>query len=83
MNTIHTISRVGPDGVVNVSVPVGVAEAGKEVQITLEPLPEARPEIDDSPERWEQFLKETAGAWQGERLERPDQGDFEKRDEWP
>jgi len=33
-------------------------------------------------EEWLQFIRETAGACQGEPLERPDQGEFEKREEW-
>jgi hypothetical protein len=33
-------------------------------------------------EEWQKFIAETAGSWEGE-FERPEQGEFEKRDEWP
>jgi len=68
-------SRVGADGVVRVSVPVGTADADREVKVTIEPLatePAPRQEYLD-------FLQATAGAWQGD-FERPEPGDYEVRD---
>ncbi|HEX7446798.1 MAG TPA: hypothetical protein VF306_04590 [Pirellulales bacterium] len=71
-------SRVGADGALNLAIPIGKAEAGKEVQITIDPLP--RPAM--THEEWRQFVLSTAGAWQGD-LERPVQGEYEQRDELP
>ncbi len=34
MNRMILKSRVGTDGVLHVDIPIGVAEAGREVQIT-------------------------------------------------
>jgi hypothetical protein len=33
-------------------------------------------------EAWLKFIEQTAGKWQGE-LERPEQGEYEHRLEWP
>ena len=76
MNRMIVKSRVGPDGVLNVSIPFGAADANCEVQMTIEPSgsPGVRSRQD-----YLDFLKATAGAWQGE-FERPEQGDYEVRD---
>jgi hypothetical protein len=65
-------ARVGADGVLH--VPLGQAEANREVRVTIEPTasPAANSDYLD-------FLKRTAGAWQGD-FERPEQGSYEARD---
>jgi hypothetical protein len=81
MNRIVLHSRVGADGVLQLTVPLGVADADREVEVTIEPAePDHLPRAPQ--EDWEQFVRETAGAWQGELL-RPAQGDYERRDELP
>lgn len=75
MTPIVITSRINADGILHLDVPVGVAEADKEVRVTVEPLPNAMP----SPEDWRQFILSTAGKWQGE-FERPDQGTVEERE---
>ncbi len=79
MNRIVVQSRVGADGVLQLAVPMGVAEADREVEVTIEP---AAPKHDTGSEQeeWQQFVRETAGAWQGDFV-RPDQGEHEQRDE--
>jgi len=81
MHRIVVHSRVGADGVLQLAVPIGVTEADREVEVTIEP---AAPEREEWAEReeWEQFVRETAGAWEGD-LVRPEQGDYEQRDELP
>ena len=75
MNPISVKSRVGSDGILQLSLRVGAAEADQEVQITVEPVgPQPL-----SPEEWRRRILETAGKWQGE-FERPEQGDYEKRE---
>jgi hypothetical protein len=79
MTQIELKSRVGPDGVLALNVPVGTQDANREVIVTVRPSP-TPPKM--TRDEWLQFIKETAGAWQGEPFERPDQGEFEKREEW-
>jgi hypothetical protein len=81
MNRIVLKSRVGADGVLQLSIPIGVSDADRAVDVTIEPSDAIGPKrlaIDE----WRRFVGETAGAWQGE-LARPEQGDFEVRDELP
>ena len=59
----------------------------QEASRPAQPVPRieaAEPKRPTSSDRaqWRQFVLETAGAWQGE-LERPEQGDYEQRDELP
>lgn len=76
MNRMIVHSRVGADGVLHLTVPVGQAESDREVQITIDPVPKSAM----TREEWRQFVLSTAGAWQGD-LERPDQRAYEQRDE--
>jgi hypothetical protein len=75
MTRIVLTSRVGSNGILQLTLPVGQAEADREVQITVEPIP--APVL--SPEEWRRRILETAGKWQGE-FERPEQGEFEERE---
>jgi hypothetical protein len=74
MDRIVLKSRVGSNGVLQLSVPVGQADADREVRVTVEPVG-APP----SPEEWRRRVLETAGKWQGP-LARPEQGEFEQRE---
>ena len=75
MNRIVVKSKIGSNGILQLTLPVGPAEADREVQITIEPLGPTTL----SPEEWRQRILETAGKWQGE-LERPEQGEYEQRE---
>lgn len=68
-------SRVGADGVLHMTVPVGAAEANREVQVTIE----SRPQISMTQAEWQEFIASTAGTWEGE-FERPPQWTYEERD---
>ena len=81
MNRTIVHSRVGADGVLKLTVPMDALDAGREVQVTIEPA-DSNVSSTSQQEEWRQFIRETAGAWKGD-LERPDQGDYEKRDELP
>jgi hypothetical protein len=60
MNRIIVRSRVGSNGILQLAVPVGAADANREVKITVEPVgPLAL-----SPDEWRQRVLETAGKWQ-------------------
>ena len=75
MNRIIVNSRVGSDGILQLTLPVGPADANQEVQITVEPV--GPPSL--LPEEWRRRILETAGKWQGE-LARPEQGEYEQRE---
>ena len=75
MNRVVVQSRVDTDGVLRINVPVGADEANREVRVTIEQAPANRL----TQEEYEELIRSTAGAWQGE-FERPDQGEFEVRE---
>ena len=79
MNRIVLKSKVGADGVLRGAVPVGAEEANREVQVTIEPAAARRPMTQ---EEWQNFILSTAGTWEGD-FERPEQGEYEQRDELP
>jgi len=71
-------SKVGADGVLHLDVPLGTADANRDVQITIEPVA-GRAFIAMTEQEWHEFIDRTAGTWQGE-FERPEQGELEARD---
>lgn len=75
MNRMVIKSKVGKDGVLHLTLPVGVDEADKEVQITVEPLVVPATSQDE----WKDWVDSVAGKWQGE-FERPPQGELEERE---
>jgi len=75
INRIVVKSRVGSDGILQLALPVGPADADREVQVSVEPVAPAAL----SPEEWRRRILETAGKWEGP-LERPEQGEYEKRE---
>ena len=58
MNRVVVRSKVDADGVLRVAVPVGAAEADREIQVTIEPVD--MPPM--SQEEWRQFIHSTAGS---------------------
>lgn len=75
MNRMVVKSRVSRDGILHLALSVGLKEADKEVQVTVEPVPSAPL----SQEEWRKAILDTAGKWQGE-FERPEQGEYEERE---
>jgi hypothetical protein len=76
MNRIVVKSKVSSDGILHLSLPVGLAEADKEVQVTVEPLASRKPMTQ---EEWQAWVDAMAGTWQGD-FERPPQGEYEERE---
>jgi hypothetical protein len=74
VNRIVVKSKLDGNGVLELSLPLGPAEAGQVVQVTVEPVGATA----QSPDEWRQGILATAGKWQGE-FERPEQGDYEQR----
>jgi hypothetical protein len=64
MTRLTLSARVGADGVLH--VPLGQAEANREVRVTIEPTD--GPAL-QSPQGYLDFLQATAGAWQGGQTE--------------
>ena len=62
MNRMVLKSKVSSDGVLHLALPVGLEEADKEVQITVESVPP----LAMSQEEWRKTVLSTAGKWQGE-----------------
>jgi hypothetical protein len=75
MNRMTVISRVGADGVLNVSVPVGMGDANLPVQVTIEPAAEKSNGTGD----YAAWLEGFSGRWQGDFV-RGDEGDLETRE---
>jgi hypothetical protein len=83
MTPIEMRTRVGPDGVLALSVPIGMSVANREVKVVVELVePAVQKTSEMRHEEWQRFIAETAGRWRGD-LERPEQGPYETRDEWP
>ena len=80
MAPIELTARVGSNGVLTLNVPVGPDEADREVRVILRPVDQ--PTAPPDREAWKRFVDETAGAWQGEPLTRPPQGEYEVRQQW-
>lgn len=69
-------SKVGSDGFLVLNVP---SQANREVKITVDSISDS---VEANSSDWKRTIEETAGNWQGEPLERPAQGAFERRDDW-
>ena len=77
MNRIILNSRVSSDGTLRFSLPLGLAEADHEVQVTVELESVATHRV-TSPSEWAAWVDAMAGSWQGD-FERPPETDYEKR----
>ena len=74
MQSITVHQKTGPDGNLQLTVPVGIADADCEVIVVVQPqMPEGRGWLPG-------FFEDMAQGWQGEVLERPPQGEYEVRE---
>ena len=79
MNRMVVHSRVGADGILNIALPIGKADADREVQVTIDP-------VGPSPmtqEEWRNFVLSTAGTVTDPSFVRHEQGEYECREELP
>lgn len=79
-DAIQFHSRVGADGVLNLQLNLGSAEASKDVVVTVAPLPDQGQADDASTKSWTDFVAATYGSCAGNDLERAPQGEFEVRE---
>ena len=78
MTSIELKSRADAHGVLNLSIPLGHADANCEVRVVVERLSKSM-----SDEEWKKAVLATAGSISDPAFKRHPQGDYEKRDELP
>jgi hypothetical protein len=76
MGRVEVVSKVGSDGVLRLAVRLPPADAGRDVKVTVEPLP--RPPM--TQEEWRAFVQQTAGSITDPEFRRWEQGEVEERD---
>ena len=81
MKTFEVLEQAGADKVVRLAIPVEEANRRYHLVVLLEPASEEEEKTGPPMRSWPPgFFESTAGKWVGE-LERPPQGEFEKREE--
>lgn len=84
MTRVVLTSRVGADGILNVSVPLAPNDANKPVRVIVEGMDEPTSAgLPSTREAWLAFLQKTAGSITDPTFERPPQGEHEVRDSLP
>lgn len=79
MNRLTLTSRIGPDGILQLNVPVGPGEANHEVRVTIEPNSASTMTQDE----WRQWVERLAGSITDPAFRRHDQGDYDLREALP
>ena len=82
MHSIKLKKRVGADGVLHLDIPVGITDKEVEIMVIYQAL--ETPTQLKTPEKrgWiPGFFEEVIGGWVGEPLERPEQGEYEIREQ--
>lgn len=69
MSIMQFHSHVGKDGVLNLSIPLGKAEADSEVIVTVQPATPVSEDLKNLP--WSEFVARTYGSCAGLGLEEP------------
>ena len=78
MTPIVLTSKVGPDGVLHLALPLTAAD--RDVRVTVELV---LPKKEMTPEEWRAFILSTAGSIPDPTFERPPQGELEEREPLP
>ena len=71
-------THVGKDGILNLKVPLGIRDQDVEIVVIVNPKTSFMTDHAESADE----LKSIIGAWQGEKLARSPQGDYETRKEF-
>jgi hypothetical protein len=80
MKTFETLQQAGADKMVRLAIPVEEANRRYKLVVLVEPASEEAANATPPVRAWPaSFFENTAGKWVGE-LERPPQGEFEKRE---
>jgi hypothetical protein len=72
MKNIQLQAEVGPDGILNLRIPLGAAEAKMPVVVTIQSLPASSNAVPPAQIEWQEFVKQTYGSCAGFGLEEPD-----------
>lgn len=75
MDRLTVLSKVGADGVLSVSIPLGLSDANRSVQVTIEPTAPTSNGAGD----YGKWLDSLPGRWQGDFV-RAEEGAFEIRE---
>ncbi len=82
MESIQLKTRVGADGILKLEIPLETAEADLDVLVVVQPMPSEVETRSTEDLGWPgDFFERVAGGWEGTPLQRPEQGEFEIRDE--
>ncbi len=79
MNRMVLQTRVGSDGFLHISVPIGKEDADRDVQVTIDPVPVGPSSM--TQEEWQEFVLSTAGSITDPSFVRHEQGEYERREE--
>ena len=82
MKTIQLKSHVGPDGVLNLTVPTGIHDSDLDVLLVID-RDRGASAGPTGPDRWVEFVRSTAGSIPDPTFIRHEQGAFESREELP
>jgi hypothetical protein len=77
MTRITLNARVGADGVLRMTVPLGTQEADQEVQVTVEPVSRRKQMTQEEYAAWVQSM---AGSITDPSFRRHEQGEYEERE---
>jgi hypothetical protein len=83
MTRIELTSRVGPDGVLTLKLPLGPEEANSEVVVTVRTANGKGLALPKDQKAWEEFVRTTAGSIDDPTFRRHEQGEYEQRDPLP
>lgn len=77
MSRVTLSARVDADGVLRVAVPLGIAEADREVRVTVEPAPAKKAMTQAEYAAW---VESMAGSITDPTFRRHEQGEYEERE---
>jgi hypothetical protein len=82
MQSIKVRSRVGSDGMLHLQVPVGIKDTDLEVIVIFQRIASATDAKTPEDLGWSPgFFETVIGSWEGEPLVRPEQLEYEMREE--
>ena len=82
MQSIQLQSHVGPDGILKLHIPVGMADVDLEVLVVVQPLESAPVATESEALGWPPgFFERTFGSFRDEPLAREPHDELEVRDE--
>ena len=80
MQTIETHSHIGADGILRLNLPVNLPETDVDIIVVVQPR-NGTANNGSGAKSWPPgFFDAVIGGWQGEILERPEQGEYEIRE---